>query len=414
MNAEKARARRSLFALAAVVIVFFVFGITHLGGLRWDYDEGVQAMEARLVLDGYSLYREVFSSDMPLFVGSLVCAFKLFGSSIEAARLVTLVYAIAGLLAVGLLARFLGDAWAGVAAALVLIISPPYFLGSRVCLEDIPSIGLAMAGLFLLCFYDRFKHFGWLALAGVVYGLALSLKLLPVVLLPLFILFAVRRNLRLKPAWLQLLGQVATFLGAVGLPLLLSFALFDFNEAMFDQLVRFPAQATTFYSWSRSRNWVYILYFFVKSHPGATALAVFGVWAGATSRRITIWPMVSWLLLMGSVLLFYVPLWSHLLVSLLFPLTVLSGIGFVEAVRSLRRRDRRPLERWASLLTLAVFLVSLPWTLVADVKALWAPSPASAVHAIEWIAESTPSDAFILTDEPLIPFVAGRRVPPGR
>ena len=54
MNAEKARARRSLFALAAVVIVFFVFGITHLGGLRWDYDEGVQAMEARLVLDAWA------------------------------------------------------------------------------------------------------------------------------------------------------------------------------------------------------------------------------------------------------------------------------------------------------------------------------------------------------------------------
>ena len=104
----QALVKRPLFVLGVVVVTFLVFGAAHLDGLRWDYDEGVHAMEALLALDGLPLYSVVFSSDMPLFIGSLASAFAVFGPSIQLARLVTLLYSALGLLAIGLLAHSLG------------------------------------------------------------------------------------------------------------------------------------------------------------------------------------------------------------------------------------------------------------------------------------------------------------------
>ena len=68
-------------ALLGVVMAFCLWQMAHLGGFRWDYDEGAHMMQARLMLMGYPLYAETFSGQPPLLISSLAGASKPLASS---------------------------------------------------------------------------------------------------------------------------------------------------------------------------------------------------------------------------------------------------------------------------------------------------------------------------------------------
>ena len=108
MNSGQGFVRRdalSKWALGVLVVLFVLWQANHLGGFNWGYDEGVYLMIARLVWSGYKPYAEVSATQGPLFVYSMALGFGWLGTSAAACRLVTVFYAIIGLVAVGLTAR---------------------------------------------------------------------------------------------------------------------------------------------------------------------------------------------------------------------------------------------------------------------------------------------------------------------
>jgi hypothetical protein len=305
----------------------------------------------------------------------------------------------------------LGYERGGIIATVALAISPTFFLGARVCLEDIPSLSLAASAVFIAYVYTRSGRLGWVLLSGAVYSLALLMKLLPIIVLPALIIIVFERGFSHRITVFKALMHVAVFLTTVGMLLIIPFVLLG-PLAMFEQTVLFPSQASTAYAHTRTTNWLRISLFLIKGNFGLTLMATVGILVIFVNCRREEISILIWFMFTILALLLHVPLWPHLLVSLLFPITILAAKGVSRSIRMLK--ESKPLStQWLlGFLLLAAFLTTWPWSLVGDVNVLTAPNPDSAVYAIDWLRRSTSEDAIVLTDEALIPFAAGRRVPP--
>lgn len=185
-------------AIAALLVIFFAWQAAHLGGFERDYDEGAHFMQAQLVHASHSLYSEVFSASPPLFILSIVGAFKLFGASVVAGRAIIVAYATVGLWGVALAAQELKGKGAGLAAIALLAIAPNFFHWSRGALGDLPSSSLATLSVAFALRYWRARGKHWLVLAGLALGTSSMVKLIPAAtLVPVVLLVLLAQNTHL-------------------------------------------------------------------------------------------------------------------------------------------------------------------------------------------------------------------------
>ncbi len=146
-----------------------------------------------------------------------------------------------------------------------------------------------------------------------------------------------------------------------------------------------------------------------------TAVAAAGMWiargAGAPVRdRVAPRPAwtwsipAMWLLAELTALTVMTPLWPHHLVLLLSPLALLAGMGADTLLRAASRSPRA--------LPGAVALLCVTAYLAAGVPGSLAPNQSAALRrAADVLARDVSPRGSVVTDDPLVPFVAGRRVP---
>ena len=380
--------RNKLFwaTLIVILLAFFLWQVNHLEGFRWDYDEGVYMMEARLLRNGYALYADIFSPSPPLFINSLSLAFTLAGPSAQVARAVVVAYSTLGLLSVALIARELQGWVAGLSAVVLLSITPDFFTYSRVCIGDLPAISVAALAILTSLLYRRSRwkggvlspalsrspelhpersrrgsegivqglSKGWLMLSGLALSASILLKFLAAFAVPLVALIVIETHLKQwsirqrRERW-RLVVMDLLWVGAFfALPILLCLLVYDLGP-MYEQVVKqqwmgrtvFEADAMT----SLRRMAVYLF-----EDRGLAALALYGALTTLILRRNKSaqqccadqqprrgWPVVAWLILVILMLLNHAPLWPHLLMPLLFPLAILAGLGVEEIGHRLKR-----------------------------------------------------------------------------
>jgi 4-amino-4-deoxy-L-arabinose transferase-like glycosyltransferase len=410
------------------VVAFCLWQMAHLGGFRWDYDEGAHMMQARLILMGYPLYAETFSGQPPLLISSLAGAFALLGPSVQVGRALMVAYATLGLLGLALIAREL-HGWAAAVGTVVLLgIAPDFFLYSRVSMGDIPST--SMATLAVLCTL-RYRGSGrrrWVVAAGLALGAGCLLKLSTVFAVPLVAaVVALRRadGLSLREfiaraerkRWLGIGFDLAWLGGAFALPVLFCLLAFDV-AAMYDQLFVFHWQARAAFSLDRIANLSQIGEYLLKN-GGLLALAAYGCISLFLNRRVGRGFLITaWFLLIAAVLTNHAPLWPHLLVMLLFPLALGGGVAIGELVQYAKLRGKRT---WSwqrvslpliGLCALAFYLMGLPSIVDTNSHRLMAYKTEVGLAATDFVASVTDPEGWVITDEPLVPFCAGRKVPP--
>lgn len=359
---------------------------------QYDYDEGVYA-ETALVAPPSSLYRETFLSQPPLLVLLLRLAFHAGSPTLVTARLLIVAFSVLWLLALVSLGSSGGRPWTGVFAVAGLLLSPLVLREAHTAHMEVPSEALAALAVALPARDPRLPV--WWAASGAVLAVAVATKLSAVLALaPLAVL-----GIRSVPSAER--ARVASgFLGALlGLSAALA-APFAGREAL-HQVVTYHAHLLTGLGPD------------LKAHAAAIGrgLASQGLLAGGAALGVAVAARskdtldllsIAWLASAGSALFVLTPLWTHHLVFLLSPLALLAGGGAERLLASLPDRARR-VAPGAVAGVLALSLLSPPWGIApgGDLEAM-----------VARVRASLPPSELLLTDDPMVAFLARRGVPP--
>ncbi len=410
-------------ALATLLAGFFAWGLNHLEGFAWAWDEGVFLLTGRMVQLGYPLYREVWYNYPPAFFVFLVAAFELVGNSVEAGRTVVLLFATLGLLGVAMVLRELAGWLGAFAAVTLLILNPHFFTLSRAAVADVPLISLATISMALVLRYIRLGSSGWLIASGLALSIGILMKPLAA-----FIALPLALAVLLHPRGPRSRKDIARDLGclflSMGVPVLLCLAAYDWR-AFLTQVFGTYLQSKAIYPLDLAQNarqiWAYLVNAEYELYDyGFPALAACGCLAllrrpGERGAMV----MLIWLSLTLGILWTHSPLYSHHLILLLFPVAILGGVAIDRLWHELRFRPSRSALRQGSLflglLALGLSLLALPRIVALDGKLLAAledDEDRDAREVVRLLEASTGPEDFIVTDSPMIAFRAGRRVPP--
>src|SRR5690349_18687254 len=180
-----------------VMLVALALRLWPLGGASTDYDEGVYWQSLRAMAAGHPLFREVFSSQPPLFLLGLYPFYLVLGQSFVAARLAVVLYSLAGLAAIYFAGRAVAGRWAGLAACALLAVDPLYLRVSHTLQAEAPALAFQLVCVALAAEAakrpagsDRRRRM-LAAASGAALGLGIMVKLFDVVaLLPALLYLA--------------------------------------------------------------------------------------------------------------------------------------------------------------------------------------------------------------------------------
>jgi hypothetical protein len=392
--------------------------LAHLGGLSWGVDEGMQLMPVYLIQKGYALYTDIWRDQLPGLAELIRLSFALSGSSLAAARAVVVLLATLGLLGLALLSLEYGGPAGSLLSLVMVAIAPNVFWLSRAVVSpDLPSISLATLSLALAFSWRRTGRRRWLALAGVVFAAAFLVKATAtLVLVPIGLCVLLTRHEGGRSDWVEKLTDLGLFALAVVGPISTVLSRYDLR-ALYNQVVVTQLRSSQVYDPKvLSHAWKIWLYLSADNR-GILALGLCGIVAVFGRRWKEGLIILSWLCVTIFALLVRSPMWpSHHLVVLLFPLGVLAAAACQQIGDHLLRIPGLPARSWVFLiLALAaagIYLASLPTILQADSDLLAAPTYESQEAAVEYIEQITSSDDYIITDYPILAFLAKRKVPP--
>jgi hypothetical protein len=384
----------ALVGAAVLLRLPALFASRHLG-----FDDGVYGASALAMRAGEAPFRDVFSSQGPLFLPLVFLADLLGLRTLDAPRLLALL-AAAGLVgATWSVARGLGlsPGFSGLAAALVGSSGSVLWVTGPLT-SDGPALALATAAVALALAWRRAPSLRLALLAGLALGAALSIKsLLVAAAVPVGLVLWRRRRRHLGVA---VAGAMVVGLGS-SLPWGLG--------RVWDQSVAYHLEAAGSRTpLANARKVASTLG--DRDLPLLLAAAAVAVAAVVARRRRTAagttptWVAAAWLAATAAVLLLEHPLWRNHVAHLVPAAALLVAAGAEALFPRLSDRAQRRL-------FLLPFVLVLPYHL-AHVAPVLAPAPPGLASATARADLTTlPREAWAISDEPGLVWRAGRRTP---
>jgi hypothetical protein len=363
-----------------------------------SFDDGVYGASALAMRDGAAPFREVFSSQGPLFL-PLVWVADLVGlRTLDAPRLLAVAAGAVVVAAVWAAARGAGCGRlpAGIGAGLVATSGSVLWVTGPLT-SDGPALALATVAVALALAWRRAPALRTAVLCGLAMGAALSVK-------SLLLAAAVPVGLVLWRRPRHLVVAVAAAV-AVGLAAALPWGLAD----VWDQSVTYHLEA------AGSRT------------PGANAAKVVStlgdrdlplLLALAAAVLVVAWVRVrpraapepgtgmllaAWLAATAAVLVLEHPLWRNHVAHLVPAGALLVALTL--------ERARPRLGRRAAVAGAAVLAVSVPYHAVHAGDVLWPSPPREAEAGARADMDALPAGAWAISDEPGLVWRTGRRTP---
>ncbi len=397
-----------LLLVALVVVVSIGWRAANLNAFSTSNDEGAYLMWAWLVHSGHPLYSETVSVSGPLFIAALDWAFDLAGVSLVTGRILVLGFLGVTLLSLAWIGELLQRRLAGLVAALTFSLAPLSFALSRMTMGEIPAVALATLSVALALAYWKRGGWVWLSLSGLTLSLSLLVKALnPLLFLPLLWLIAARH--RRSPANRQKGLTALAEWGLAGLlPVFVCLLVYD-PGVLYDQAIAFRFELRGAFPWHLADN-IGQLGDFARQHWGIVGLAMAGlILLNLRARWEILIPVGLWLGGALFTVLIHSPLFPHHTVILLPPLALLAGLAVAETVTVLQE------QRWVwstpGLAGGIAFLLALPATVQANQTVL-AASFGREAEAITFLKQVTRPTDNVISDNLLVPFMAGRQSPP--
>ncbi|MCC6174747.1 MAG: glycosyltransferase family 39 protein [Chloroflexi bacterium] len=162
-------------------------GLLLLAGALWlrtqnldayvgSFDEGIRSEQLLLMSAGYRPFRDIFSSQGPLLLDLLYPFFVAFGQTLEAVRSGVVACSLVALGGAWWTARAIGGPAAGLAAIVILGLSPVFLEDSRLALAEVPTLAPALLALGAILAYCATGARRWLVVSASCCALALLIK----------------------------------------------------------------------------------------------------------------------------------------------------------------------------------------------------------------------------------------------
>lgn len=317
---------RFLWIMGCVAILIYpsLIGIGFGGVFKLGVDEGYELIKGWMVSEGFLLYEQIWNDQPPLHTLLLGSLFKLFGPSPVVARVYAALFGGMLMVALVVLSTTRGNQLAGMFVLFFWVMAPDaLFLSASVMLE-IPAMALGLAAAWMVFLWGGQRHWGWLAAAGVVMGLALLVKLTSALMLPAIGLEIIA--LTWRGSWRQGLGESlrlgAKFAGCMFVVLALAVAVIPGMTATLLLSPHF-SEATREETAGLALRWTFLLHY-----PGMIYPALIGLAAGVVFRA---WPPIRFpavLLATAAVVhAFHQPWWGYYIVHFGIPCAWLAGQG---------------------------------------------------------------------------------------
>ncbi len=361
------------------------------------FDDGQYGAAAVAMRAGALPFREVFSSQGPLFL-PLVYVFDLIGArTLDAPRLLTLASAVVLTLAAYAAGRELTNRSGALVAAVLVACSGSVWWTTGPLTSDGPGAALACATFAVALGYRRVPTRARAVVIGVLAACAFAVKSLlvvPVLAAAALLLLGRRRTRDLVAAGAAAAAVLVIVTVPWGVHNVIEQSITYHTDAAGQRHVLTNVHKTFDTLVERDMP---VLVLSLVATALVAAGAIFGRRNGRSSRlkERGAWTVVVWAALAFAVLSLETPLWRNHLVHLVPALALLVAVY------------RPP---WAVLAVAALALVPYHALHVHD---LWAPPPfkgseAAVVHRLS----ALPHDALAISDDPGLVWRAGRATPP--
>ncbi len=163
-------------AILSLLALALWLRVPNLDAYTGSFDEGIRAQQLLLMAAGYRPFRDIFASQGPLLLDLLYPFYLAFGQTLTAARAGVVVCSVVALAGAGWTARQIAGPLAGLTALLLLAVSPSFLEGSRLALAEVPTLAPSLLAIGCLLAYRRDGDRRWLALGAVCCALAVLIK----------------------------------------------------------------------------------------------------------------------------------------------------------------------------------------------------------------------------------------------
>jgi 4-amino-4-deoxy-L-arabinose transferase-like glycosyltransferase len=364
-------------------------------GTRTNYDEGVYLASLDALRRGQELGSNVYTSQPPAFYWLLRVLAAPFGTSIPGIRVAFALFAVVGVASAVVLAWRLYGPAAGIAAGALVAIGPPYPSVAPTVSADVPAVALGLVSLALATFAFRAGvSQTWSLGAGAVLAFAVLTKLLAVPFAVPFValVLAGRAGRRVLPA--ALLGAVIT-IGVVAL------ANAGALDDIWSSVVTDHTDAKGLGTFSSNVDQIRRL---LEPRTPFGWLVPLGLVAFVFSRRARqTWPLWTFVPAAACFLVLVRPLADHHMVLLSVAYAISAGPSLALASGDLPRPARR-----AVTAILVLFVVAGMYQEQRRLHRNDVDEPAEVTWAVEAVGRATGSDALVVTDQPIVIFLARR------
>jgi 4-amino-4-deoxy-L-arabinose transferase-like glycosyltransferase len=386
---------------------------------EFDPDEGINAMVSLLVARGYAMFAEIWSDHPPLLPHLLAVWLRLFGSSIQTARILTLLFST---ILLGAAYKILSDTWGiacALAGALLIFLLPFYNTLSVAVMIGLPAIALAMVALLALLNWHLRKADIWLVLSAIALAFSILTKLFTGFLAPIFLIGILIDQKYDQPkieSWAKLL-RPAIIWALMFTGILLGIGLLLIKPENLPQFFGnhlAARQVEHYLNLPKS----YTLLGYLRESWLIFLLALVGGILAISKRKWLSLYLIAWTAIGYLLLNFQVPVWYHHQLLITIPAAMLAGVAIGEAVHSISSiyHSRRILSLQGLLIMviLIVFGLALITRVPTTISEFSQPDMLLERERLflTRMSNHAPETHWVVTDMPMYAYRIGASVPP--
>ncbi len=402
----------SFITLLTVFILWLIVKTPIKETFEYNKDEGTAVIKSPLLLNGFSLYKEIWCDQPPLFPVILSYWFKLFGPSVYHARIFVLIFSCILLLAFYFTLKIREGRICAFMAVIFLLLSSRYLQLSISAMSGIPALSLAMLSILFLTLYKKLYLKRFLILSGIFMALSLQTKLSGFFFIPIIILeiLQVKRqklekpNHYLSPELLWIMPLLFVFLSINLLFFHLDFQIF-IQQLFLPHLTKIPLL---------ENNFIILCRMLLSDYDIALLALISIVLIVKQRKRESFFPLI-WLATITIILLRHKPIWYHYYPLISIPVCWLGAITFAEffSKNNLNKRiNQIKLFHLIILLLIILTIFKLPSKYQRSQKSLWGQTSAQERQVLDVLSKYKKNTRWIFTDRAIFAYYLDIFIPP--